>query len=112
MTIKLLILYENDLNLICSGIWINIIRLNQFLTLPASLYGLMRSAYAFAWLLPLTALCTGLINISFLTAKPLSKIAAKHMTFNRFFDIWHTILDIELVMLIDLLICLAIIILS
>lgn len=90
------------------------IRLNAIclcVCLIIALIGFLKPAQT-AHLVALTALCTGLINISFLTAKPLSRIAVKHMAFDRFFDIWQTILDIELVMLIDLLICIAIIILS
>lgn len=87
--------------------WLNAVCLCVCLII--ALIGFLRPAQT-AHLVALTALCTGLINISFLTAKPLSKIAVKHMTFDRFFDIWDTVLDIELVMLIDLLICIAIVI--
>lgn len=65
-----------------------------------------------AHLVALTALCTAMININFLSAKALSRVFTKYMTFAHFFDIWDTVLDIELVMLIDLLICIAIIICS
>lgn len=89
--------------------WLNAVGLCVCLII--ALIGFLKPAQT-AHLVVLTALCTGLINISFLTAKPLRKIAVKRATFDRFFDIWQTILDIELVMLIDLLICIAIIVLS
>lgn len=88
------------------------IRLNAVclcVCLIIALIGFLRPAQT-AHLVALTALCTAMININFLSAKRLSRVFTKYMTFSRFFDIWDTVLDIELVMLIDLLICIAIVI--
>ena len=58
-------------------------------------------------LIALTALCAALINLNFLLAKPLNNyfVKTKHVPFAKFFAIWDTILDIEIIMLIDLIIC-------
>lgn len=60
-----------------------------------------------AHLIALTALCTALINLDFLLAKPLSDyfVNTEHVPFAKFFAIWDTVLDIEIIMLIDLIIC-------
>lgn len=60
-----------------------------------------------AHLIAVTASCTALINLDFLLAKPLSDyfVKTKHVPFTKFFAIWDTILNIEIIMLIDLIIC-------
>lgn len=60
-----------------------------------------------AHLIALTALCVALINLDFLLAKPLNDyfVKTRHVHFAKFFAIWDTVLDIEIIMLIDLIIC-------
>lgn len=60
-----------------------------------------------AHLIALTASCAALINLNFLLAKRLSNyfVKTKHVPFAKFFAIWDTVLDIEIIMLIDLIIC-------
>lgn len=74
--------------------------------LLVSLIGFLKPAQT-AHLIALTALCTALINLDFLLAKPLSNyfVKTKHVPFAEFFAIWDTALDIEIIMLIDLIIC-------
>lgn len=74
--------------------------------LVTSLIGFLNPTQT-AHLIALTALCVTLINLDFLLAKPLSDyfVKTKHVHFAKFFAIWDTILDIEIIMLIDLIIC-------
>lgn len=73
--------------------------------LLAALIGFLNPAQN-AHLIALTALCTALINLDFLLAKPLSDyfVKTKYVSFAKFFVIWDTVLDIEIIMLIDLII--------
>lgn len=74
--------------------------------LVIALIGFLKPAQT-AHLIALTALCAALINLDFLLAKSLSDyfVKTKHVHFAKFFTIWDTILDIEIIMLIDLIIC-------
>ena len=55
-----------------------------------------------AHLVALTALCVSLINLDFLLISPIACAAKRYLKTLSFFD---TLLDIEIVMLIDFLIC-------